>query len=138
MRNKMQSKKNGSTNIQQKTSGNTKNKCLCGILHSFTTNKLSSKHFSLQRFLFHLRIIACSSHFVWHMTVCIICASCDKLSKISFCVALKAFDTFYNNTTSWKWPNKCKGWKNIILLHKIGGKFVYEDMQYFRIAWCRI
>ena len=93
-RNKMQSKKNGSTNIQQKTSGNTKNKCLCGILHSFTTNKLSSKHFSLQRFLFHLRIIACSSHFVWHMTVCIICASCDKLSKISFCVALKAFDTF--------------------------------------------
>ena len=26
---------------------------------------------------------------------------------------------FYNNTTSWKWPNKCKGCKNIILIHKL-------------------
>ena len=63
--------------------------------------------------------------------------------RFPFCVALKAFDTFfYNSTTSWKWPNKCKGWKNIILIHKslsvISRKLVYENMHHFRISWYSI
>ena len=37
---------------------------------------------------------------------------------------------FYNNTTSWKCTNECKGWRNDIRIRKL----VYENMHYFRIS----
>ena len=113
-RNKMQSKKNGSTNIQQKHPEIPKINVSAGycILLQPTNCLLSIFHFSdfystsvlsLARLI--LSDIWLSALSVLHVINCL---------RFPFVSHWKHLILFYNNTTSLKWTNECKGWRNDI------------------------